>query len=74
VLGIVSHISLTLLLNEMFTLKLKALLRTLNVYFLFVYVSGPMWNKFVATAGFGTGLLFYVGLSIYYIRGAKVTK
>jgi hypothetical protein len=74
VLGIVSYISLSLLLKEMFPLRLKALLRTLNVYYLFVYVSGSLWNEYVATVGFGTGLLLYVGLSIYYIRGAQVTK
>jgi hypothetical protein len=74
VLGIASNILLSLFLNEMFPLRLKALLRILNVYFLFVYVTGPLWNVSIIIVGFGTSFLLYVGLSIYCIRDAKVTK
>jgi hypothetical protein len=78
-LGIVSYISLSLLLKEMFPIRFNALLHTLNFYFLIIYISGPLWSvlsigQIFAAAGFATGLMLYVGLSIYYIRGAKVTK
>jgi hypothetical protein len=79
-LGIVSYISLSLLLKEMFPIRFNALLRRLNVYFLIIYISGPLWSvlstigQILAAAGFATGFILYVALSIYYIWGAKVTK
>jgi hypothetical protein len=74
VLGIGSYILFSLLLKDMFTLKGKALLMSVNIIFAFVYISGPLLMEFVSFFGFDICVAIYAGLSLYYIRCAPAAR
>jgi hypothetical protein len=71
VLGIISYISFSLLLKDLFTLKWKSLMNLVNVIFILVYVWGLPWNELIVPTGFGMGKALYVGFSLYHIKSAS---
>ena len=73
-LGTVSYILFSLLLKDMFTLKWTTLLIVINFAFISFYVIGPLFNEIIVSAGFVTGVLWYVELVFYHTRGAEAAK